>query len=181
MAEDGSTARPSTSHVAVAYLLGEVLDDVVITPPRGAGYVLGSCASARDPRIGAAVLAAGVLDGHGAAADLDALTVLVPDADERAAVLAVVEQLMELAEFRRLRDKFWRALTFRDRLSHRAIERIASSADDMGGPAGAGVTGDVRGGGRSGSRRTARPSPFGLSEPGRPTQVAAATLADDEG
>jgi hypothetical protein len=172
MAEDGSTARPSTSHVAVAYL-GEVLDDVVITPPRGAGYALGSCASARDPRIGAAVLAAGVLDGHGAAADLDALTVLVPDADERAAVLAVVEQLMELAEFRRLRDKFWRALTFRDRLSHRAIERIASSADDMGGPAGAGVTGNVRGGGRaqwiSPNRATVPLWPIGTGscDPGR--------------
>jgi hypothetical protein len=83
-------------------------------------------------RRSALVLAAGCFDGHGSGADEFELEQLVPDANRRAEVLAVAARVMEHPEFIRVRNELWRALTFRDRLSHREIERIASSADDMG-------------------------------------------------
>jgi hypothetical protein len=125
------TARHQSLHVAAAYFVGEVLDDVESTPPRDAGYVTGA-ARRLVTRRSALVLAAGCFDGHGSGADEFELEQLVPDANRRAEVLAVAARVMERPEFIRVRNELWRALTFRDRLSHREIERIASLADDMG-------------------------------------------------
>jgi hypothetical protein len=167
-------ARHEATHAAVALFLGHVPDDVEISPaPRTGGYTTGSCASFHDPKIGAAMSAAGCLDGYGSAVDEADLEQLVPDPAERERVLEVTARLMAHPEFVRVRDAFWRTLTFRDYLSRREIERIASSADDMGGPAGAGITGDVRGGGRaqwiSPNRATVPLWPIGTgsSDPGR--------------
>jgi hypothetical protein len=126
--ERSKTARHEAGHVAAAYFLGEVLDDVEITPPRDAGYVTGICAASRDPRIGAVVLAVGCLDGHGSGADEFELEQWVPNPDVSAEVLAVAERLMEHRQFRAVRNALWRRLQFADVMHHDEIAKIATAA-----------------------------------------------------
>jgi hypothetical protein len=121
-------ARHEATHAAVAVFLGRIPDDVEIIPaPRTGGYTTGSCASFADPKIDAAMTAAGCLDGLGSGADEADLEQLVPDPAERERVLEVTERLMAHPEFVALRNAVWRALTFKDRLSRREIERIAAA------------------------------------------------------
>jgi len=133
--ERARVAKHEAVHVAASYILGQLPAEVRIMPPRkGIGRIEGECsAHARaDLRIHAVVLGAGVRDGHGADLDREELERRCPDPDERDAVLALVDEVMEHAEFRRVRDAVARKLMFRDRIAgpelRRIIEKAAASA-----------------------------------------------------